>query len=305
MAVINTGLLTKGLKSEFFNRFEGTQTHFQDLATRIPSTSDSETYRWLGTVPQVREWGTGRVTQGLRTETYSVENLKYEATIEVDRDEIADDQTGQIRLRVGELAGRAATHKDFLIGQLLINGATSGFNSYDAVTFFNDAHVSGSSGSQDNDLTFTAVLVSDPTVIEFKGALKQAISQMLAFKDDQGQPMMISASELVCVVPPTMFFTALEAINASMISSTSNVLEGAARVIAFPWLTTATTWYLLKADGVIRPFIFQDREPIEFNALAEGSEEAFKREKFLYGVRARYRLTYGYWQFAVRTVFTV
>ena len=305
MAVINTGLLTKGLKSEFFNRFEGTQTHFQDLATRIPSTSDSETYRWLGTVPQIREWGTGRVTQGLRTETYSVENLKYEATIEVDRDEIADDQTGQIRLRVGELAGRAATHKDFLIGQLLINGATSGFNSYDAVTFFNDAHVSGSSGSQDNDLTFTAVATSDPTVVEFKGALKQAIAQMLAFKDDQGQPMMISASELVCVVPPTMFFTALEAINASMISSTSNVLEGAARVIAFPWLTTATTWYLLKADGVIRPFIFQDREPIEFNALAEGSEEAFKREKFLYGVRARYRLTYGYWQFAVRTVFTV
>ena len=57
MAVINTGLLTKGLKSEFFNRFEGTKTHFQDLATRIPSTSDSETYRWLGTVPQIREWG--------------------------------------------------------------------------------------------------------------------------------------------------------------------------------------------------------------------------------------------------------
>ena len=91
----------------------------------------------------------------------------------------------------------------------------------------------------------------------------------------------------------------------SMISSTSNVLEGAAQVIAFPWLTAASTWYLLKTDGVIRPFIFQDREPIEFNALAEGSEEAFKREKFLYGVRSRYRLAYGYWQFAVRNVFTV
>ncbi|MCH8853745.1 MAG: Mu-like prophage major head subunit gpT family protein [Planctomycetes bacterium] len=140
---------------------------------------------------------------------------------------------------------------------------------------------------------------------EFKTALKQAIAQMLGFNDDQGQPMMMNASGLTCVVPPTMLFTALEAINASMINSTSNVLEGAARVIAFPWLTTATTWYLLKTDGVIRPFIFQDREPVEFNALAEGSEEAFKREKFLYGVRARYRMAFGYWQFAVRTVFTV
>ena len=303
MAVINSGLLTKGLRSEFFNRFENAPTHFQTLATRIPSTSDSETYKWLGTVPKMREWGTGRLVQGLRTESYSVENLKYEATIEVDRDEIADDQTGQIRIRVGELAQRAATHKDFLIGNLLINGETAGFNSYDGVSFFNDAHVSGSSGSQDNNLTYDATSTDEPTVDEFKAALKQAIGQMLAFKDDQGEPMLISVSGLVVVVPPTMLFTALEAINASLVSNTSNILEGAARVISLPWLTDASKWYLLKNDGVLRPFIFQDREPVEFNALTEESEESFKREKFLYGVRARYRLTYGYWQFAVRTDF--
>ena len=303
MAIINTGLLTKGLRSEFFNRVEKTPVHFTELATRIPSTSDSETYRWLGTVPKMREWGTGRLAQGLRNETYSVENLKYEATIEVDRDEISDDQTGQIRVRVGELAQRAATHKDFLIGDLLINGETAGFNSYDGVSFFNDAHVSGSSGSQDNLLTYDATSTDEPTVDEFKAALKQAIGQMLAFKDDQGEPMLISAASLVCAVPPSMLFTALEAINASLISNTSNVLEGAARVISLPWLTDQSKWYLLKTDGVVRPFIFQDREPIEFNALTEDSEESFKREKFLYGVRARYRVTYGYWQFAVRTDF--
>ncbi len=39
MAVINTGLLTKGLKSEFFNRFEWIQTYFQDLVTRITSAA--------------------------------------------------------------------------------------------------------------------------------------------------------------------------------------------------------------------------------------------------------------------------
>ena len=304
MAVINTGLLTKGLRSEFLNRFNATPTFFQDLATRIASTTDHETYRWLGTVPQLREWGTGRVTQGLRTESYSVENLKYEATLEVDRDEISDDQTGQIRIRVNELAERAATHKDYLIAQLLISGATSGFNSYDNVTFFGGAHVSGASGNQDNDLTTTASIASDPTVEEFKKSLKQAIAAMLGFKDDQGQPRMISASGLVCIVPPTMLFTALEAVNASLIGSTTNLMQGVARVVAMPWLTAPATWYLLKTDGVIRPFIFQDREPIEFNALAEGSEEAFKREKLLYGVRARYRLAYGYWQYAVRSVFT-
>ncbi len=300
MAVINTGLLTKGLRSEFFDRFEATNTFWQELTTRIASNSDSETYRWLGSVPQMREWGTGRVARGLRTESYSVENLKYESTIEVDRDEISDDQTGQIRIRIGELAQRAATHKDFLISQLLINGESSGFESYDGVPFFNDNHVSGGSGAQDNLLQSTAVDPDNPTTEEFKTALKIAMAAMMAFKDDQGDPMSITSSGLVCVVPVPMYLTAIEAINATVIGDTTNVLAGVARIIALPWLTDASKWYLLKTDGIVRPFIFQDREPVEFTALTEVSDEGFRREKFLYGVRARYRMTFGYWQFGVR-----
>lgn len=163
----------------------------------------------------MRQWGTGRVAKGLRTESYSVENLKYESTIEVDRDEISDDKTGQIRIRTGELAERAASHKDYLISQLLINGETSGFDSYDGVSFFNGVHVSGSSGSQDNLLTYTAADADNPTTDEFKGALKDAIGAMMAFKDDQGDPMSISASGFTCVVPTTMYLTALEAVNAT------------------------------------------------------------------------------------------
>ena len=303
MAVISTGLLTKGVRSEFFNRLSATPTHFQDLSTRIVSTTDREQYRWLGTVPKIREWGTGRLAQGLRSESYSVENLKYEATIEVDRDEISDDQTGQIRLRVAELAQRAATHKDFLISQLMIDGETAGNDSYDGVSFFNDAHVSGASGQQDNLLTASAVDINAPTADEFKAALTVAISQMLGFKDDQGEPALFSASGLVSVVPPTMLFAASEAINATVVGNETNILQGIARVISLPWLTDKSKWYLLKTDGVVRPFIFQDREPVEFNALTEDSDEGFRREKFLFGVRARYRMAYGYWQFAVRTDF--
>lgn len=303
MAVINTGLLTKGLRSEFFSRFDATTSHYRDLSTRVPSTSDRETYKWLGTVPQLREWGSGRLARGLRTESYSVENLKYEATIEVDRDEIADDQTGQIRLRVGELAERAATHKDYLIAQLLISGESAGFLSYDGQPFFSSSHVSGGSGSQSNLLMSDVTTPSNPTTEEFKGSIRQAISRLLSYKDDQGEPMPGNATGLVCVVPPALYFPALEALYATVVNSTSNVLEGAARVIALPWLTDATKWYLLKTDGVVRPFLFQDREPIEFTALTDASDDGFKREKHLYGVRARYRMTYGYWQYAVRTQF--
>jgi len=232
-----------------------------------------------------------------------VENMKYEATLEVDRDEIADDQLGQIRIRIAELAQRAATHKDYLIAQLLINGATAGYHSYDGVPFFGATHESGASGAQDNDLAPSAVAPTNPTTAEFKESLKAAIGAMLAFVDDQGEPMALNMDGLMCLVPPSMMYAAMEAVNAAIISNTSNVMAGVARVATFPWLTTATTWYLCKNDGVVRPFIFQDREPIEFDALSEGSEEEFRREKYLYGVRGRYRMTYGYWQYCVRSVF--
>lgn len=306
MAVVSTGLSAAGLRSEFLNRFDGTPTYFQDLCTRIKSSKDAENYRWLGTVPTMREWGTGRKAQGLRVESYNVANQKYETTIEVDRDEISDDQTGQIRIRIGEMAQRAATHKDYLASQLLVNGATAGFLSYDGLTFFNDAHVSGASGNQDNDHTTAIVDKDAPTSAEFMASFKRMCAAMLAFVDDRGEPMNISTSGLVCVVPTTMYHPALEAMNAAVIASTTNVLSGAARVISFPWLNASATdtWYLLKTDGIIRPFIFQDREPIEFASLAGGSEEEFKREKYQYGVRARYAMTYGYWQYGMREVFT-
>jgi phage major head subunit gpT-like protein len=303
--VINTGLLTRDARSEFFARFTPADAAaaYQQLSTRIASTKDVENYRFLGSIPRMREWGNGRLAKGLRSEAYNVENLKYEATIEVDRDELADDQTGQIRVRIGELAIAAGQHKDFLIGQLLINGATAGFNSYDGVSFFNDAHVSGASGSQDNKLSSDVTVTTAPTVQEFKDSIKQAVAQMLAFKDDQGEPMGVTASGLVIVVPPATYFTALEAINATIINNTSNVLTGLGQVRQMPWLTAATKWYLLKTDGVVRPFVFQDREPIELRDLAEGSSEEFLREKYYFGVRARYAMTYGYWQYGVETTF--
>lgn len=303
-AIIDTGLLTAGLRSEFLARLDGTPTHWGELCTTLKSDKDQEAYRFLGSVPAMREWGTGRLARGLRTESYSIENKKFELTLEVDRDEISDDQTGQIKIRIGEMAARAATHKDALLAALIANGAASGFNSYDGVTFFNASHESGASGVQDNTLSINVTAPTAPTVAEFKDALRQAIERLFTFKDDQSEPMVATMTGLVLVVPPNMYFTALETINATLIGNTDNAVKNAARVIAFPRLTTTDVFYLFKTDGVIRPFVFQDREALEFNELTEKSESGFMREKFLYGVRARYTMTYGYWQYALKITLT-
>ena len=305
-AIVGTGLNLAGARSEFFKIFDaGNATaHYNTWATRMASNKDLERHRWIGSVPTMREWGTGRKARGLASESYDVENLKYELSLEISRDEVSDDQTGQIMLRVKELAQRAAEHKDLLLAALLANGDSAGYLAYDGKVFFATDHESGQSGVQSNKLTPAAVSADAPTVDEFKAAMKSALTALLSLKDDYAEPMNLTASGLVAVVPPSMYITAVEALSATVIDATTNVLSGAAKIVPFARLTDASKWFLLKTDRVVRPFLFQDREPIEFNSLERDSEAGFLREVHLFGVRARYKMTFAAWQHAIQLNFT-
>jgi len=311
MALVNTGLTLASLRSEFFDAYKATGTIYQDLTTRLQSTTDVERYGFLGTVPPLREWGQGRMARGLYSERYDVANLKYESTLEVSRDEISDDQTGQIRVRIKELGARAATHPDSLLSSLLVNGHSTGFNSYDGVPYFSATHASGKSGTQNNNITSIAVNINAPTLNEIRTAIKAAIAKLMSLLDDQGEPMNNSATGLTVVCPPLTFIDFADVLAATVYTEategqyTSNALRGAAKVTAFSRLTAASVFYLLKTDVGVRPFIFQDREPVEFVALEGQSDDGFNREVYKYGVRARYRVTYGYWQHAVKVTFSV
>lgn len=310
--VVDTGLLTRGLKNNFFERFNATPTYFQDLATTIPSDGQSEAYKWLGSMPQMREWGNGRIPVGLATEGYNIVNAKYELTIEVDGDEFSDDQTGQLAVRVGELAPYAASHKDYLLGALLDGGGTG--LAFDGLSFFNDAHYI-QKGTKACDNNLTSVAASDsavPTVAEFKSAFVAAVGSLTSFKDENGRPVNLSSGGLQIIVPSfEMAYIANEALAGAIQTASSNLLlasmNSAPRIIHFPWLTagsTTQTFYVLKTDMGVRPFILQDREKMTSQWIGYDSENYFQRETLQWGVRARYAMAYGLWQKAIRYVFT-
>lgn len=49
-----------------FNKaFEGQHPTYEKVATVVPSTSESETYAWLGDIPGMREWIGEREIQNL------------------------------------------------------------------------------------------------------------------------------------------------------------------------------------------------------------------------------------------------
>src|SRR5690349_9352273 len=114
-----------GFRSLFERAFSAAEPLYPKLSTVVESSTEKESYNWLGSVPALRQWVDERVPGALRSHSYEIENSKYEATIEVDRETFEDDRLGQIRPRIEELALRAATHPDELILGLLNGGVAA------------------------------------------------------------------------------------------------------------------------------------------------------------------------------------
>jgi phage major head subunit gpT-like protein len=292
----------------------------QDLgATWIPlisnyftSDQESETYRWMGQVPQMRQWIGGRQAKGSRVQGFTIHNQLYEATLEFLLDEMRRDKTGQILIRIGELAARTNSHWAKLLASLISNGAAQ--VCYDGQYFFDTDHAEGNSGTQSNSLTYD-MAGSAPTAAEFAAAIMAAITGLVGFLDDQGEPMNENANQFLVLVGPQHLQAAATALAAPVVlsagQSSTNILATqdfggfkislavSARLAAF-----GQKFLLFRTDGQVKPFIRQEEEGVKVDAIAEGSELEFRERKHQYGVHAIRNVGYGIWQGAVLTTLT-
>lgn len=281
--------LTTGVRALFLKSIEGVPTHYQKLAMIAPSAASEEKYAWLASVPGMREFVGERQAYGLREYSFSIVNKTWESTIEVDRAALEDEQYGQIRLRIQSLAEAAAYHKDQMVIQLARDGFTA--NCYDGQAFFSGSHPVGEGTASNTG--------SEPLSAS---ALQAAITSIARRTDDQGRPLGVTADTLL--VPPELEWTALELLGSPVApeadNNTGNVLRGRLDLIVSPHLTDADNWFVFCTRRALKPFILQERTPLEFEALdaGSGSEQAFIRDRFLYGVRSRYNAGYGLWQLA-------
>ncbi|MBP7744524.1 MAG: Mu-like prophage major head subunit gpT family protein [Phycisphaerae bacterium] len=309
MSVItDTGLTSRAVVGRFYRRLEeyAQSAWWTRLAMHFSSNQESETYRWLGMVPQVREWIGGRRVRPLRSQGLTLVNKTWEATVRVDADEQRRDKTGQIMVRVNELARRVATHPNKLFTTLMLSGHTAAC--YDGHPFFDTDHAEGDSGTQSNDITHDAATPTAPTDVEMYEAIVQGIAQIMQIKDDQGEPMNESAREFLIMVPLSFLSATLAALATRTADAQRNPLVTGEpfRVtwVANPRLTWTDRFAIFRADGSTRPFIFQEELPVQIQVLAEGSELEVNENQHQYGVKAIHEAGYGFWQDACRVTFS-
>jgi len=305
--VIDTGLTSRAVVGRFYRRLEeyAQAAWWTKLALHFASNQESETYRWLGMVPQVRQWVGGRQIRPLRSQGITIVNKTWEATIRVDADEQRRDKTGQIMVRINELARRVATHPNKLITTLIASGESAAC--YDGHYFFDSAHSEGDSGTQSNVISASAATPTAPTEQEMHEAIVRGIAQIMSFRDDQGEPMNEAARQFLVMVPMSFLAPTLVALSGRVVNATTNPLATGEPFqvtwVANPRLPWTTKFVLFRIDGTTRPFIFQEELPVQIQVLAEGSELEVNDNQHQYGVKAIHEVGYGFWQDACLVTF--
>jgi phage major head subunit gpT-like protein len=170
---------------------------------------------------------------------------------------------------------------------------------YDGLSLVHAAHLrpDGTSGQCNY---FSAALSA--------ATLKANISAMMNFVDDTGKPFGLVPDTLV--VGPELQWTAMELLEMPGVITatpelTANVLKGKLKLIVNPYLRGAyDVYWFTMCTSSIRPLIFQNRMPVEFEAMEADSDSGFMRDEYVYGIRARYNAGAGFWPAIIGNIVT-
>ena len=128
--------------SALFQRGLGTaESQYEKIAMVVPSSTATNTYPWLGTLPSMREWVGDRVIRNLKAHKYSIENIPFEVTIAVKKAHLEDDQHGIYGPMFEDLGSQAGLHPNQLVFGQLKKGREA--RCYDGQYFFDADHPVG------------------------------------------------------------------------------------------------------------------------------------------------------------------
>jgi len=283
------------LKTTFHRAFGAAESQWQEVAMRVPSTSKRNDYHWLSSFPKMRKWVGEKVAKSLEAFKYSIVNDDWEATIEVDRNDIEDDELG-IYEPQAQMAGYSAKQLPDEIVSDLLNYAFAAL-CYDGQYFYDTDHPVGDGDggtiSVSNKGTAQLSIATQAAAAASYGAARIA---MMSLKDDEGRPLNVTPG--VLEVGPALMDTANALMtNDRLEDGKVNAYKGTAKVKVNPRITSTTAWFLHDTSKPIKPFIYQERKaPVFVQQTDPQSENVFNQKKFKFGAEARAAGGYGLWQ---------
>lgn len=285
------------LKTTFNKAFDAAPSTWEQIAMKVTSTSGENRYKWMDRFPRMRRWVGDKVVKQLKGHGYTIVNDDWEATIEVDRNDIEDDNLGVVGPET-QMAGHSAKQ---LPDEIVYDLVSAGFTElcYDGQPFFDTDHPvgDGKGGTVSVSNKGTAVL-SIATLAAAQASYGAARTAMRKFKDDEGRPLGVRPN--ILLVPPALEDTGRALLTVDRLEDGKpNPYKGTAELVVGDWLTSDTAWFLIDKTKPVAPFIYQERKAPVFVAMTDiNAPDVFSRRKFKFGAEARASGGYAFWQLA-------
>lgn len=277
----------------------------------ISSDQDSENYGWLGQVPQMSAKRGEKKYSQLRETEWNVKNVEYQGGLAIPKKHVLYDKTGQVRIRVNELADRSQAHWVSLVAPLIINGAST--VCYDGQYYFDTDHSEGDSGSQSNSITSNVGTATAPTASEMIDSILAGVQQIIGFKDDRGEYVNENMNEFLILCGTPLMGPGLRALSQSNVGGgdTNILIEQDSfrlRVQTSPRFASWTDKFAVFAlQGDQKPIIRQQRKPntdaagydmdgMIMQMLWTESEHYKKHDECLVSVETERAAAYGDWK---------
>lgn len=288
----NLSIMFVALQSTFNNALDNAPMVWDKVAMKIVSTTSQNDYAWLSKFPKMRQWIGDKNIKSLEAFKYSIPNIDWEATVEVDRNDIEDDNLGIYKPQA-QMAGESAAQ---LPDEIVMGLVNTGFTSlcFDGQYFFDTDHLVG--GIAVTNKGNKALSIA--TLAAAQGSYGAYRTAMRKFKDDEGRPLNILAN--VLLVPPALEDIANTLMTTDRLEDGKpNPYKGTAMVVVDARLTSDTAWFLLDTTKAVKPFIYQERKaPVFVEQTDAQADDVFSRKKFKFGAEARAAGGYGFWQLA-------
>ncbi|MGL4986407.1 MAG: Mu-like prophage major head subunit gpT family protein [Treponemataceae bacterium] len=129
--------MVKGEFKQRLSELEG-MDNYKKIVTIITSNSASNTYGWLGSFPKLKEWVGRRTLESIKESSYVLKNERHEATLQVKRTDIEDDNFGFYGTMSRSMADEVISFYNRKIALLLRKGFEN--LCFDGQNFFDDEH---------------------------------------------------------------------------------------------------------------------------------------------------------------------
>lgn len=275
---------------------------WDQVAMEVPSDTDEEVHAWIQQIPGVREWLGDRVLNAISEASYRLKNRKFEDTVGVKKDRLADRRIAADAVLMRALGYQFAKLPDRRIATELLVGYAS-LKCFDGKAFFATDHPIDVLDS--NKGTFSNLLTSSELT---PANFDTAFAAMSQFKSADGAVIGVMPDTLI--VPPQLRTKAHLIAKAAYVAASGNTAtqsnpnEGIVDVLVLPELgTESTVWYLAKLKGPIKPLIVQKREEPVFEVVfGPDSDHCKKTGELAFGADCRYAFGYTIPQLMVRCV---